>query len=441
MAIWQDSPSWTSFEDINNGEKFTKRLSAEDFNALAENIAFLYNNRGQWKGEYVNDSSYRIGDIVSYNGYIYLCIKDADGTHLPTDTQYWEMLGESGGSGGGGTGGNLYGIEITPTKETQTITPEGEYDGFDEVIVNPIPDEYIIPSGTQEIFDNGTYDVTDKKTVLVDVETNQDADAILDEIDDYLDIINGEKVGEKPFIVTFIGADGATLCTVSVQEGYDCEDPVTSGIISTPTKSETVYYKYTFSGWSEREGGAASVLALRKITADKTVYAAFSEEYNFIAQGYCGEESQIVWGLHSDNTLRFVGEGAFSNGDYRTYRSQVTTAIVGEGITSIGSAFNSFDALQDISLPNTLTTIGLYCFSHCDMLTSITIPASVNTIVQGAFSSSSITSAIFEETTGWQAEDNGLWFDISSEGLAKPSTAAQYLTTTYVENDWRRSGS
>lgn len=97
MAKWQDSPSWTSFENINNGEKFNKRLSAEDFNALAENIAFLYNNRGQWKGEYVNDSSYRIGDIVSYNGYIYLCIKDADGTHLPTNTQYWEMLGEGGG--------------------------------------------------------------------------------------------------------------------------------------------------------------------------------------------------------------------------------------------------------------------------------------------------------------------------------------------------------
>lgn len=143
MAKWQDSPSWTSFENINNGEKFNKRLSAEDFNALAENIAFLYNNRGQWKGEYVNDSSYRIGDIVSYNGYIYLCIKDADGTHLPTNTQYWEMLGEGGGGGGGG---NLYGIEITPTKETQTITPEGEYDGFDEVIVKPIPDEYVIPN-------------------------------------------------------------------------------------------------------------------------------------------------------------------------------------------------------------------------------------------------------------------------------------------------------
>jgi hypothetical protein len=40
-------------------------------------------------------------------------------------------------------GAKLYGIEVTPTKEIQNIVPEDNYDGFDEVIVNPIPDEYI----------------------------------------------------------------------------------------------------------------------------------------------------------------------------------------------------------------------------------------------------------------------------------------------------------
>jgi hypothetical protein len=40
-------------------------------------------------------------------------------------------------------GAKLYGIDVTPTKEIQNIVPEDNYDGFDEVIVNPIPDEYI----------------------------------------------------------------------------------------------------------------------------------------------------------------------------------------------------------------------------------------------------------------------------------------------------------
>jgi hypothetical protein len=41
-------------------------------------------------------------------------------------------------------GAKLYGIKVTPTKEIQNIVPEDNYDGFDEVIVNPIPDEYEI---------------------------------------------------------------------------------------------------------------------------------------------------------------------------------------------------------------------------------------------------------------------------------------------------------
>lgn len=40
----------------------------------------------------------------------------------------------------------LYSIEVTPTKAIQNVLPEGDYDGFDEVIVNPIPDEYVIPN-------------------------------------------------------------------------------------------------------------------------------------------------------------------------------------------------------------------------------------------------------------------------------------------------------
>ena len=38
----------------------------------------------------------------------------------------------------------LCGTEVTPTKDYQNIVPEGDYIGFDEVIVKPIPDEYEI---------------------------------------------------------------------------------------------------------------------------------------------------------------------------------------------------------------------------------------------------------------------------------------------------------
>lgn len=57
---------------------------------------------------------------------------------------------------------------ITPTKETQTIKPDTGYE-LAEVTVNPIPDEYIKPSGTLDISSNGTYDVKSYESANVNV--------------------------------------------------------------------------------------------------------------------------------------------------------------------------------------------------------------------------------------------------------------------------------
>ncbi len=61
----------------------------------------------------------------------------------------------------------------TPTKSQQIISSDSSYDGLSSVTVNAIPDDYIIPSGSQNITANGTYDITGKASVVVDVPSLQ----------------------------------------------------------------------------------------------------------------------------------------------------------------------------------------------------------------------------------------------------------------------------
>ena len=59
--------------------------------------------------------------------------------------------------------------EVMPTKEVQIIEPDKNYTGLSKVTVNPIPNEYIIPSGEIEFTQNGTYDVADKASAKVNI--------------------------------------------------------------------------------------------------------------------------------------------------------------------------------------------------------------------------------------------------------------------------------
>ena len=72
----------------------------------------------------------------------------------------------------GGTG-------VEPIIQPLEVTENGEYvvlddvDGYSPVIVNvPIPDGYIVPSGELEVTENGTFDVSDKASVKVNVPTS-----------------------------------------------------------------------------------------------------------------------------------------------------------------------------------------------------------------------------------------------------------------------------
>ena len=70
----------------------------------------------------------------------------------------------------------------------------------------------------------------------------------------------------------FYNDDGSKL--LYTQAIVDGGDGTYSG--STPTKASTAQYTYSFAGWSKKPGGAADSTALKAVTADRQVYAAFT---------------------------------------------------------------------------------------------------------------------------------------------------------------------
>src|SRR5574344_1536703 len=78
--------------------------------------------------------------------------------------------------------------------------------------------------------------------------------------------------------------------------------------------------------------------------------------------------------------LTSIGDNAFST-------SGLTSITIPASVTSIGDhAFSSCSGLTSVTIPASVTFIGGSAFSYCTGLTSITIPASVTSIGNSAFS-------------------------------------------------------
>lgn len=111
--------------------------------------------------------------------------------------------------------------------------------------------------------------------------------------------------------------------------------------------------------------------------------------------GICG--NNVVWKVDVLNSLlRIVGTGDMY--DYYMweqpwipYASQITYAVVEEGITGLGGSTFCDIPVVDVTLPDTLTTIGSNAFAGCYCLEELVIPEGVTVIGNSAFMASTIS--------------------------------------------------
>ena len=93
---------------------------------------------------------------------------------------------------------------VTPTKSVQEVTPDASYDGLGKVNVNPIPSEYIVPTGTKAITSNGTHAVTEYANVEVNVAGEEP------------NLVTKEITENGTYNASDDGADGYSSVTVNV---------------------------------------------------------------------------------------------------------------------------------------------------------------------------------------------------------------------------------
>ena len=87
------------------------------------------------------------------------------------------------------------------------------------------------------------------------------------------------------------------------------------------------------------------------------------------------------------NSVTSIGSYAFQ------YYSSLTSVTIPSGVTSIGNyAFQSCSSLTSINIPSGVTSIGSNTFDSCSSLTSVTIPSGVTSIGDRSFKSSGLTN-------------------------------------------------
>ena len=121
----------------------------------------------------------------------------------------------------GGSGGEV----VEPIIEPLSVTENGTYtapdgvDGYSPVAVNvPIPDGYIKPSGTLNITENGTYDVTEKASAVVSIPERQI-------------VLQDKTIEENGTYSADSGYDGLGQVTVNVSGGTNTESEEVASLL------------------------------------------------------------------------------------------------------------------------------------------------------------------------------------------------------------------
>ena len=150
--------------------------------------------------------------------------------------------------------------------------------------------------------------------------------------------------------------------------------------------------------------------------------------------GTCG--SNVTWTLDDEGALRIEGNGEmgsyWSGSPWYNYRSSIKSAVIGEGVTSIGnSAFSECSSLTSVTITESVTSMGQAAFSDCISLVSVVVPEGVTSIGNSAFNgcSSLVSITVDENNAKYSSDERGVLFNKDKTTLIRypiGNTATSY---------------
>lgn len=217
---------------------------------------------------------------------------------------------------------------ITPSTMSQIAVSSGYYTGGN-ITVNPIPSQYVVPSGTLTITSNGTHDVKNYASATIDV----------------------------------------TDVSSEVVEHSENEDAIIDGTLVNYINDRVLTIKpYTFYSIS-----SLAIISFSNCVAIGSSAFAFCKKLNIATFPACKSINQeafrACFGLA---TISFPECTSISYGAFRLCSSLVAASF--PACRYVGSqAFAQCLNLTSITLP-ACSSLGYYAFASCSKLATITLP-------------------------------------------------------------------
>ena len=286
------------------------------------------------------------------------------------------------------------------------------YDALSQVTVTPIPSEYIVPTGTVQIDQNGTVDVSQYASANVSV--------------------SGGSVTVEEKDVNFIDYDGSIVASYTASDFASLSalpaNPSHTGLTAqgwnwslSDAKTYVASYGKLWVGQQYITDDGKTRIYIHLDDADYlSPYLAIAVNGTVVVDWGDNSNTDTMTGT-SNTTLKYQQHIYASTGNYtikltvtsggfafynssssytsilrtinaadtrassRVYSASINALRLGSGVNIGNYAFANCDDLQSITIPSTVTSIANSAFYNCRALMSITIPSDVANIDNTTF--------------------------------------------------------